>query len=213
MSYTGQPVPSTTYQSARAKVGDGKSVRVSVPPNSGDIAAGQLCYFDGFLGFAMQSLANNATAAQDLILQIEIAEYETDQVLATDTMSKGAKVYWDAVNKRLTETPTAVFAGVVTVAKDANNVIWFLLTPGIMSDDVADLVGNLTTLTTTDKGSTVAAINEVDEKVGTALGRVAANVVCAEDADATAVRTALRELLAALEAAGLMAAADAGGGE
>jgi hypothetical protein len=33
---------------------------------------------------------------------------------------------------------------------------------------------------------------------------VAANVTCADDADADAVRTALRELLAALETAGLM---------
>ncbi len=74
-------------------------------------------------------------------------------------------------------------------------------------------IGTLAELTTTEKGTVVGAINEVDTAAAaaqadatTALGRVAANVACADDANAEAVRTALRALLAALETAGLMAA-------
>ncbi len=214
MSFTGQPVPSTTYRSARAKVSDGKSVRVSVPAGSGAVTAGTLVYFGGFVGFAMQSLVNDAANAQDLVLQIEIAEYETDQVKTTDTLAAGTKVFWDAENKRLTETPTSIFAGVITVAKDTNNVIWFLLVPGVLGDEAMTAIGDMAELTTTEKDEIVAAINEVNNATGaaqedatTALGRVAANVVCAADASAEDVRTAVRALLTALEAAGLMAGA------
>lgn len=215
--YTGQPVPSTTYQQARAKVSDGESVRVSVPANSGEIKAGTLCYCDGFLGVAMANLANDAEKAQDLILQIELAEYETDQIDETQDFARGTKIYWDDSAKKLTETPTPVLAGVVTEAKDANNVIWFRLVPGISNDEAAEVIGDLTTLTTTEKGTVVGAINAVDASAAaaqadatTALARVAANVACAEAATADEVRTALRALLAALQAAGLMVAADSG---
>ncbi len=239
MAYTGQPVPTTVYNVGAAKISDGKSVRVSVPANSGKITAGNFAYFGGFLGVAMKTLENDAVGAQDLILQIEVAEYETDQTNEAQEFKAGTKIYWDNTNKEFTETPTAIFAGVVTAAKDDAGVIWFVLMPGIINDEAAEVIGELTTLTTTEKGSVVGAINEVDadatavggtigelttltttEKdtvVGainevdadatTALARVAANVVCAEDASAEDVRTALRGLLAALEAAGLMAAA------
>ena len=73
--------------------------------------------------------------------------------------------------------------------------------------DVANAaIGTLAELTTTEKSSLVKAINEVDANADVALARVAAKVACAEDASAEAVRTALRALLAALQAAGLMAA-------
>lgn len=238
MAYVGQPVPTTVYNVGAAKISDGKSVRVSVPANSGEIKAGDFVYFGGFLGVAMQSLANDAVGAQDLILQIEVAEYETNQTKETDDFAAGTKIYWDNTNKEFTETPTAIFAGVVTAAKDDAGVIWFVLMPGIINDEAAEVIGELTALTTTEKGSVVGAINEVNTAVGAAAGvigdlddltttekdtvveainevdadataalaRVAANVVCAEDASAEDVRTALRGLLAALETAGLMAA-------
>lgn len=149
MAYTGQPVPSTTYQQGRAKVSDGKSVQVTVPAGSGDIKAGQICLFDGFLGIAVRGeksiqdvtpgnvLDNDPANAQELILSIEQCEYETDQIDKTDTMARGAQLYWDPVNKVLTEDPDdgagTKFrpAGRVTVAKDTNNVIWFILGPQI----------------------------------------------------------------------------------
>ncbi len=213
MAYTGQPVPTTVYNVGSAKISDGKSVRVSVPANSGEIKAGDFVYFGGFLGVAMQSLANDTVAAQDLILQIEVAEYETDQTNEAQDFDAGTKIYWDNTEKEFTETPTAVFAGVVTAAKDDAGVIWFVLTPGIINDAAAEVIGELTTLTTTEKGSVVGAINDVDASAAaaqtdatTALGRVAANVACSAEATAEDVRAALIALLAALEGAGLMAA-------
>jgi hypothetical protein len=166
MVYLGQPVPTTSYQQARAKVSDGKSVRVSVPASSGDVVAGNFYYFGGFLGVAMQNLANNTAKAQDLILQIEQAVYETDQVLATDTLAVGTRIFWDDTNKRFTETATSIYAGIVTAAKDDNNVIWFLLTPGVLGDEAMTAIGTLTDLDTTEKDSIVGAVNEVNTNVG-----------------------------------------------
>mgnify|MGYP001382572617 CR=1 FL=1 len=159
MSFKGQPVPSTTYQHGRIKVSDGLSVRVTVPANSGDIKAGQICLFDGFLGIAVRGeksiqdvtpgnvLDNDNQNAQELILSIEQAEYETDQIDPSDTMAKGTQLYWDPVNKRLTEDTDDGAgtkyrpAGRVTAAKDENNVIWFILGPQIDPSVLPDNTG------------------------------------------------------------------------
>jgi len=146
MAYKGQPVPSTTYQHGRAKVSDGKSVRVVVPANSGPIPAGSLQEFDGFLGFAMGgqepaqwvtpgNVLDNSDKDQELILTIEQAEYETDQIDEEGDFEVGTVVYWDPVNKVLTEddggeTPNRV-AGRVTSAPDSNGFIWFILGPQV----------------------------------------------------------------------------------
>lgn len=116
----------TKYQQGRAKIGDGKSVKVTVPAGSGAITAGEFYYFDGVVGVAMQSLENDDVNDQDLILQVELAEYETDQIDTSQSFSKGTRIYWDTDNNRFTETPTDIFAGIVTAAKDSNDVIWFL---------------------------------------------------------------------------------------
>ncbi len=194
------------------KVSDGKSVRVSVPENT-TVEQGAFVLLDGFLGLAAQKVVTGAGETKNLVLNIEPGEYETSQIDATQGFAVGTKIYWDSTTKKFTETPTAVLAGVVTNAKDAGGVIWFRVAPGIINDEAATAIGTLTSLTTTAKTNLVAAVNEVDTAAAaaqadatTALGRVAANVACAEDASAEAVRTALRALLAALEAAGLMAA-------
>ena len=226
------------------KVSDGMSVRVTVPENT-TVEQGAFALLDGFLGLAAQKVVTGAGETKGLVLNIEPGEYETSQIDATQDFAVGTKIYWDSTAKKFTETPTAVLAGVVTLAKDAGGVIWFRVAPGIINDEAATAIGTLTSLTTTAKTNLVAAVNEVDahadaanaaigtlaeltttEKgtaVGainevdtaaaaaqadatTALGRVAANVACADDANAEAVRTALRALLAALQAAGLMAA-------
>lgn len=125
--YEGQPVPSTVYQSSDPKISDGKSVRVTVPEST-VIEAGKFCLLDGFLGVALRSVTTAAGETAELALNIEQAEYETDQILTTDTMAVGADIYWDAVNKRFTEVAAGNrYAGRVTAAKDANNVIWFKL--------------------------------------------------------------------------------------
>ena len=194
------------------KVSDGMSVRVTVPENT-TVEQGAFALLDGFLGLAARKVVAGAGETRSLVLNIEPGEYETSQIDKTQNFAVGTKIYWDAAKKAFTETPTAVLAGVVTNAKDAGNVIWFRVAPGIINDEAATAIGTLTSLTTTAKTNLVAAVNEVDAHADAAqtdataaLARVAANVACAEDATAEAVRTALRALLAALQAAGLMAA-------
>jgi len=188
------------------------SVRVTVPENT-TVEQGAFALLDGFLGLAARKVVTGAGETKGLVLNIEPGEYETSQIDATQNFAVGTKIYWDSTTKKFTETPTAVLAGVVTNAKDAGGVIWFRVAPGIINDEAATAIGTLTSLTTTAKTNLVAAVNEVDAHADAAqtdataaLARVAAKVACAEDANAEAVRTALRALLAALEAAGLMAA-------
>ena len=211
MAIKGNPVPTTVYQQGYFKVSDGKSVRVTVPASS-EYKAGQLVLIDGFLGFITRDVKTAAGETVEAILAIEVAEYETDQIDATKDFDKGDKIYWDASTSKLTTDAKAVFAGVVTAAKDTNNVIWFVLWPGFVADTSLEVIGELGELATTDKTSIVDAVNEVNTNAdaaqadaSTALARVAANVTCAENATAEAVRTALIALLGALETAGLMA--------
>ena len=200
MAYKGQPVPSTTYQKGYFKVSDGKSVEVSVPANS-DLKAGQFAYLDGFLGVITRDVKTAANETAKAILIIEVAEYETDQIDDSKTFAKGDKVYWDNTNKRFTTDATGIFAGVVTNAKDSNDVIWFVLWPGFVNETALQVIGDLDDLNTTDNQTLVDAINEV-------AGRVAANVTCSDTADTDAIRTALIELLEALKDAGLMASGE-----
>jgi predicted RecA/RadA family phage recombinase len=210
MAYKGQPVPSTTYQKGYFKVSDGKSVEVSVPADS-DLKAGQFAYLDGFLGVITRDVKTAANETAKAILIIEVAEYETDQIDDSKTFAKGDKVYWDNTNKRFTTDTTGIFAGVVTNAKDSNGVIWFVLWPGFVNETALQAIGDLNDLNTTDHQTLVDAINEVVASVDDAqadateaLERIAENVTCADNADTDAVRTALIELLEALEDAGLM---------
>lgn len=214
MAYKGQPVPSTTYQKGYFKVSDGKSVRVSVPEQT-ELKAGQLYYREGFLGFVTRDVKTEADQTAEAILTIEVAEYETDQIDATKDFDKGDKIYWDASTSKLTTDAKAVFAGVVTAAKDTKNVIWFVLWPGFVADTSLEVIGELGELATRDKTSIVDALNEVVASVDDAqadateaLERIADYVTCAADAEIDDIRTALIELLEALEEAGLMASGE-----
>lgn len=131
MAYIGQPVPSTVYDVGYGKISDGKSVKVTVPEST-TIEAGKFYLLDGFLGCAMQSVTTSAGETAEVVLAIEQAEFETDQIETTQNFAKGTLIYWDVANKRFTETATSNrLAGRVTVSKDANNVIWFILGPQI----------------------------------------------------------------------------------
>jgi len=132
MAYKGQPVPSTGHNIGYGKISDGKSVKVTVPKST-KIEAGKFYLLDGFLGCAMQSVETGAEKTAEVILNIEQAEYETDQIDTSQTFAKGTLIYWDDdVNKkRFTETATNNrLAGRVT-AKKENNVIWFILGPQV----------------------------------------------------------------------------------
>jgi predicted RecA/RadA family phage recombinase len=210
MTIKGNPVPTTVHQQGFFKVSDGKSVRVTVPASS-EYKAGQLVLIDGFLGFITRDVKTATGETVEAILAIEVAEYETDQIDATKDFDKGDKIYWDASTSKLTTDAKAVFAGVVTAAKDTNNVIWFVLWPGFVADTSLEVIGELGELATADKTSIVDAVNEVVASVDDAqadateaLERIADNVTCAADASADGVRTALIALLDALETAGLM---------
>ncbi len=169
MAYKGQPFESTVYHAARAKISDGKSVRVK----SGSVAvdAGKFYLLEGFLGAAMTS-ATAAETDKEVILNIEPAEYETDQIKADDknSMTIGENIYWDDSEKEFTVTAKAVYAGKITAAADENDVIWFKLAERPFAvDDVTILstqVGDIGSLTTTAKNAVVAAVNEVNGKAG-----------------------------------------------
>lgn len=136
MSYKGQPVPSTTYHGGRAQVSDGKRVRVKVPAST-TIQANQFVLLDGFFGAATTSVATGSGETADIVLNIQQAEYETDQVIAGETFAVGTELYWNGT--ALTEaaddgesSPTPYRkVGRVTAAKDENNVIWFILGPQV----------------------------------------------------------------------------------
>ena len=134
MAYTGQPVPSTVYNAARAKISDGKSVRVKVPEST-TVEAGKFYLLDGFLGVAMQSVTTKANETAEVILNIEPAEYETDQIDTSQTLTfaKGTLIYWNAANNSFTETSQGNrLVGRVTQAKDSNGVICFILGPQVV---------------------------------------------------------------------------------
>jgi predicted RecA/RadA family phage recombinase len=131
MSYKGQPVPSTVYQSYRAKVSDGQSVRVPVPEKT-KIESQKLYLLSGYFGAATESVTTGDGETSEVILTIEQAEYETDQIDKTQAFEVGTLVYWDVDNSQLTETDTDNrLVGRVSSAKDASNVIWFILGPQV----------------------------------------------------------------------------------
>ena len=215
MAYVGQPVPSTVANINAAKVSDGKSVRVTVPENT-VIEAGKFYLLDGFLGCAFQSVTTAAGEIAEVILNIEPAEYETDQTKTNDwaSMTVGEDIYWDKSNKYFTLSATDIYAGKITSAADENGVIWFKLAERPFSlDDVTTLaaqVGTLGDLTTTAKNSIVAAINEVNAKVAEKVDPIAdvENLSVSDATDLQSVATKLNSLITALTAAGLMAAGE-----
>lgn len=129
MAYKGQPIPSTLAPITRAKISDGKSVKVTVPENT-SIKAQQFYLLDGFFGMAMESIITVSGETEELTLSIEQAEYETDNIVTSEAFKKGDLIYWADSSKKFTTTKSENrLVGKVTVAKDSNNVIWFLLLP------------------------------------------------------------------------------------
>lgn len=125
MSFRGQPVSTTQTPITRAKISDGKSINVRVPSGK-TIEAQQFYLIDNFFGVAMQ----HGNAGDDIVLQIEQAEYETDNIVTSEAFAMGTNIYWDKVVNKFTITSTNNrLVGKVTSPKDSNNVIWFLLSP------------------------------------------------------------------------------------
>lgn len=131
MAYKGQPVPSSVHNIRCGKISDGKSVKVTVPENT-KIEAGKFYLLDGFFGCAMQSVETGAGETAEVILNIEQAEFETDQIAETGDFLPGTILYWDEEDGVFTEEANGNRpVGRVTVGKDENDVIWFLLGPQV----------------------------------------------------------------------------------
>ncbi|MBS7212957.1 MAG: DUF2190 family protein [Megamonas funiformis] len=132
MAYIGQPTPSTVININQVKISDGKSVDVTVAASNG-INAGEFAVIDGFFGLALKTInAEENTAGEVIALQIEQAEYITDQIDTTKTFTKGAELYFDPATKKFTDdnkVTGAFFVGRITATKDSNNVIQFILYP------------------------------------------------------------------------------------
>ena len=118
------------------KVSNGNSVRVTVPQNT-TILQGNFYLLDGFFGMAIQSVTTGAGQTTEVVLDIEPVEYESSQITTADAFAKGSNVFWNDTTKLLTVAgnddstgdPQNRLVGKVTAAKDANNVIWFILGP------------------------------------------------------------------------------------
>ena len=121
MAFKGQPTPSTILPVRRAKISDGKAVRVKALKA---VQAQNFYLIDGFFGVALK----DAEAGEELELQIEQAEYETDNIVTTETFNAGDLIYWNKTKFTTTATDNRL-VGRVTVGKDSNNVIWFILLP------------------------------------------------------------------------------------
>ncbi len=121
MAFKGQPTPSTILPVRRSKISDGKAVRVKATKA---VQAQNFYHIDGFFGVALK----DAEAGEELELQIEQAEYETDNIVTTETFNTGDLIYWNKTKFTTTSTDNKL-VGRVTAGKDSNNIIWFILLP------------------------------------------------------------------------------------
>lgn len=114
------------------KVAGARSVKVTVPVST-EIVQGNFYLLAGFFGMALQSVTTDAATTSEVILEIDQAEYETDQITEADAFAVGAPVYWDDATSLMTVVAGENRqVGRVTTAKDANNVIWFILGPQVV---------------------------------------------------------------------------------
>lgn len=118
MARKGQAMPTTVIPSYRAKVSDGKSVKVVADQA---VEVSKFYEIQGFLGAAFQS----AQKDEEVILNIEQAEYETDQ-LGDGDFEVGTPIYFA---DGTFNTATGRYAGIVTQEKDEDGVILFILAP------------------------------------------------------------------------------------
>ncbi len=110
-------------------VSEGKSVRVTVPAGV-VVTQGDFYQIDGYLGWAAQTV-DNPLAAEPVILNTAVAEYETSQLdPAAPFAAVGDPVYFDAGAGLLTNVAGGnLYAGRITSPRDADDVIWFLFDP------------------------------------------------------------------------------------
>lgn len=109
------------------KVSLARAVKVTAP--AGGVQQGRFYLIAGYFGLALQS----ANAGEQVVLEIERAVYETNQIVTADAFNVGDPVYFDATQGLLTTNSGAGanrLVGRVWRTKDANNTIEFVLTGG-----------------------------------------------------------------------------------
>ena len=119
----GRAMPTTVIPSYRAKVSDGKSVKVVADQ---DVEVSKFYEIQGFLGAAFQE----AKEGEDVVLNIEQGVYATDQ-LGDGTFEVGTPIYF--ADGEFNESDGR-YAGIVTQEKDEDGVILFLLAPQTPSE-------------------------------------------------------------------------------
>lgn len=129
----GKAAPTTTYQVNRAKVSDGQSVRVVVPKST-TVEVNNFYELDGFFGPSFQTVITGSGETAEAILNIEQAEYETDQITVSEEFEPGDLLYFKGSKFTVTALG-ARLVGRVTNGKDENNVIWFILGPQVVKGE------------------------------------------------------------------------------
>ena len=131
MAYKGQPVPSSVHNIGYGKISDGKSVKVKVPEST-KIEAGKFYLLGGFLGCAMQSVETGPGETAEVILNIEQAEFETDQIEAAN-FYPGQDLFWGngVFTVGPSDDPPVGRVTVGNVGNGESNVIRFILGPQV----------------------------------------------------------------------------------
>jgi hypothetical protein len=113
------------------KMADGLSVDVTVP-NGTVVAQGEFVYLDGFFGLAEFDDKPTSAGAAIISINIEQANYDTDQITTAEAYAVGDVVNFNTATKLFTKAAVSgsiLPVGRVTIAKNADNVIGFLLLP------------------------------------------------------------------------------------
>ena len=103
--------------------GDGSGLAtddyVVLAGGSEGVVAKNFYLIDHFFGMIME----DADPGDIVALDLELAEYSTNQIKSGDTFAVGTVIYWDDTNKYFTETAGALTAvGIVTEALDSGYI-------------------------------------------------------------------------------------------
>jgi hypothetical protein len=112
------------------KMADGLSVDVAVPDTI-VVAQGEFVSIQGFFGLAEFDDKPTAAGIATIAINIEQAQYDTDQITTAEAYAVGDLVNFNTTTKLFTKAAVtgAVIGpvGRITVAKNADNVIGLLL--------------------------------------------------------------------------------------
>jgi Uncharacterized conserved protein (DUF2190) len=112
------------------KMADGNSVDVTVPGGT-VVAQGEFVYLDKFFGLAEFDDKPVSTGSAVISINIERAQYDTDQITVAEAFNVGDLVNFNSTTKLFTVAAvTGAVVGPVarcTIAKNADNVIGIFL--------------------------------------------------------------------------------------